>query len=74
MKTLKELLKSLKGKIPDKQRVYSVKHKASGTVDFVCSNSPGNAAQESCEVETVGQKALIAAAVEALGELAKEKA
>jgi len=49
-------------KFDEKCRAYSVKH--GGKIEFVVSNSQGNAALQICEVETITQKQLLNAFIE----------
>lgn len=65
MKSLIELCKSI-GALKKNQRVYEVTCGTEKT--YVVSNSPGQAAQEVCEVRTVSQKELMLAALEAAKE------
>lgn len=81
MKTLKEVLKSLKGKVPEKHYVYEVAVPSGECgddddvfVEFIVAKTPAQASQAVTEVRRVPDKELMQAAVEALGELAKEKA
>jgi hypothetical protein len=60
--TLSELVKS--EELGEKKRPYCVS--IGGKTRYVVSNSPGNAALACCTVETVKQRELLAATIDAL--------